>query len=82
LKAPVLFRSYHGNTKQVAEGIAKELGTQRIETIIQDLRRKLPDLRDIDFIMIGSPTRMARVNRKALRVLKRLRKRRESAFVS
>jgi menaquinone-dependent protoporphyrinogen IX oxidase len=74
MKSLVLFRSYHGNTKQVAEGIAKELGTQGIETIIQDLRRKLPDLSDIDFILIGSPTRMARVNRKALRVLKRLRK--------
>ena len=74
MKALVLFRTYHGNTKQVAEGIAKELGTQGIETLIQDLRRKLPDLSDIDFILMGSPTRMARVNRKALRVLKRLRK--------
>jgi len=74
MKSLILFRSYHGNTKQVAEGIAKELGTQGIETVIQDLRRKLPDLSDIDFILIGSPTRMARVNRKALRVLKRLRK--------
>ncbi|MCX6577658.1 MAG: hypothetical protein NTV82_14860 [Candidatus Aminicenantes bacterium] len=74
MKALVLFRSYHGNTKQIAEGIAKELGRQGIETIVQDLRRKLPDLSDIDFILIGSPTRMARVNRKALRVLKRLRK--------
>jgi flavodoxin len=74
MKSLVLFRSYHGNTKQIAEGIAKELGTQGIETIVQDLRRKLPDLSDIDFILIGSPTRMARVNRKALRMLKRLRK--------
>jgi flavodoxin len=74
MKALVLFRSYHGNTKQVAEGIAKELGSQGIETIVQDLRRKLPDLSDIDFILIGSPTRMARVNRKALRVLERLQK--------
>ncbi|MBE3101201.1 MAG: flavodoxin family protein [Firmicutes bacterium] len=38
MKALVLFRSYHGNTKQIAEGIAKELGTQGIETIVQDLR--------------------------------------------
>jgi menaquinone-dependent protoporphyrinogen IX oxidase len=74
MKALVLFRSYHDNTKQVAEAIANELGTQGIEIIVQDLRRKLPDLSDIDFILIGSPTRMAKVNRKALRVLKRLRK--------
>jgi menaquinone-dependent protoporphyrinogen IX oxidase len=74
MKALILFRSYHGNTKHVAEGIAKELGGQGIETIVQDLRRKLPALSDIDFILIGSPTRMAKVNRKALRVLKRFRK--------
>jgi flavodoxin len=75
LKALVLFRSYHGNTKQVAEGLAKELGTHGVDIVVQDLRRKLPDLGDIDVILIGSPTRMARVNRKALRVLKRLQKR-------
>jgi menaquinone-dependent protoporphyrinogen IX oxidase len=75
MKALVLFRSYHGNTKQVAEGIAIELGRQGSETVVQDLRRKLPDLSDFDFILIGSPTRMARVNRKALGVLKQLRKR-------
>jgi flavodoxin len=74
MKALVLFRSHYGNTKQIAEGIAKELGTQGIETVVQDLRRKLPDLNDIGVILIGSPTRMARVNRKALRVLKCLRK--------
>jgi menaquinone-dependent protoporphyrinogen IX oxidase len=74
MKALVLFRSFHGNTKQVAESIAKELGMQGIETIVQDLRRKLPDLSDIDFILMGSPTRMAKVNRTALRVLKRLQK--------
>jgi menaquinone-dependent protoporphyrinogen IX oxidase len=74
MKGLVLFRCYHANTKQVAEATAKELGTQGIETIVQDLRRKLPDLSEFNFILIGSPTRMAKVNRKALRVLKRLRK--------
>jgi menaquinone-dependent protoporphyrinogen IX oxidase len=74
MKALVLFRSYHGNTKHIAEAITKELGAQGIESDVQDLRRKLPDLSGFDFIFIGSPTRMARVNRKAIRVLKRLRK--------
>jgi len=74
MKALILFRSYYGNTKHIAEGIAKELGGQGVETILQDLRRKLPDLGDIDMILLGAPTRMARVTRKALRVLKRLRK--------
>jgi len=74
MKALILFRSYHGNTKDIAEVIAKELGTHGIGSIVQDLRRKLPDLSSFDFIFIGSPTRMARVNRKAIRVLTRLRK--------
>jgi flavodoxin len=74
MKALVLYRSYHGNTKQVADAMAKELAAQGIESVVQDLRRKLPDLSGFDLILIGSPTRMARVNRKAKRVLKRIRK--------
>jgi flavodoxin len=72
MKALVLFRSYHGNTKQVAEAIAGELRAMGHETTVQDLRQKLPELNGIDLAMIGSPTRMARVNRKALAVLNRL----------
>ena len=74
MKALVLYRSYHGNTKQIAEAIAKELGGHGVEPIVQDLRRPLPYLSGIDLIFLGSPTRMARVNRRALRVLKRLRR--------
>lgn len=74
MKALVLYRSYHGNTKQVADTIAKELSVQGVESEVRNLRRKLPDLNTFDFILIGSPTRMARVNRKARRVLKRIRK--------
>lgn len=74
MRALVLYRSYHGNTKQVADVIAKELATQGIEPVVQDLRRKLPDLSGFDLILIGSPTRMARVNWKARRVLRRIGK--------
>jgi flavodoxin len=75
MKALILYRSYHGNTKQVADAMAKELAVEGIESVVQDLRRRLPDLSHFDFVLIGSPTRMARVNRKARRVLKRIRKR-------
>jgi flavodoxin len=74
MKALVLYRSYHGNTKQVADAIVKELVLQNVESTVQDLRRKLPDLSGFDVILIGSPTRMARVNRRARRVLKRIAK--------
>ena len=76
MKALVLFRSYYGNTKQVAEVIAQQIRALDHESTVQDLRQKLPDLNNIDFIIIGAPTRMARVNRKALGVLKQLRKKR------
>jgi flavodoxin len=74
MKALVLFRSYYGNTKQVAEAIAGQLRAMGHETTLQDLRQKLPELKGIDLAMIGSPTRMARANRKALSVLNRLGK--------
>jgi flavodoxin len=74
MKALILYRSYHGNTKQIADAIAKELATQDVESVVQDLRQKLPDLSGFDFILIGSPTRMARVNRKAKQVLNQIRK--------
>jgi menaquinone-dependent protoporphyrinogen IX oxidase len=38
MKALVLYRSYHGNTKQVADKIAKELATKGVESAVQDLR--------------------------------------------
>jgi hypothetical protein len=75
MKGLVLFRSHYGNTKQVAEAMATQINALGHESAVQDLRRKLPDLGGVDFIFIGAPTRMARVTRKARRVLKRLRKR-------
>ena len=74
MKALVLFRSYYGNTKQVAEVIAQQINALDHDATVQDLRHNLPDLNNIDVIIIGAPTRMARVNRKALGVLKQLRK--------
>jgi len=74
MKALILFRSHYGNTEQVAEAIARQFRSQGHEAVIQDLRRKLPDTNGFDIILIGAPTRMAKVGRKALRVLKRLRK--------
>jgi len=74
MKALILYRSFFGNTKQVADAIAQEMRTLGHESTVQDVRKKLPDLHGIDFILVGAPTRMARVNRKAVNVLKRLKK--------
>jgi hypothetical protein len=74
MKGLVLFRSHYGNTKQVAESIAQQITALGHEVIVQDVRQRLPELQDLDFFMIGSPTRFARADGKALRVLKELRK--------
>jgi flavodoxin len=74
VKALVLFRSHFGNTKQVAETIASQVKAMGHEVVIQDLRQKLPDLESFDFVLIGAPTRFGRVTRKAVGVLKQLRK--------
>ena len=74
MKALVLFKSFYGNTKQVADAIAEQIKALGHEAEVQDLRRKLPDLNGIDVILIGAPTRMGRVARKAKSVLRKLRK--------
>ena len=76
MKGLILYRSHYGNTKQVAEAIAGEVRAEGHEAEVRDLRRKgFPDLSGIDFVVIGAPTRMARVTRKAKGALKRLKKR-------
>jgi flavodoxin len=74
MKGLVLFRSHFGNTKLVAESIALQIRAMGHEAIVQDVRQKLPELQALDFLMIGSPTRFAKPDGKALRVLKELRK--------
>ena len=74
MKGLVLFISHYGNTKQVAETIAKQITDSGHEAAVQDLRQRLPDLIGFDFVAIGSPTRFARPAGKALSVLKQLRK--------
>ena len=74
MRGLILFRSHYGNTKQVAESLAQQITILGHETVIQDVRQKLPDLEGFDFVMIGSPTRFARADGKAISALKQLRK--------
>jgi flavodoxin len=74
MKGLILFRSHYGNTKQVAESIAQQTTALGHEALVRDVREKLPDLEGFDFVMVGSPTRFARADGKAMSVLKQLRK--------
>jgi hypothetical protein len=75
MKTLILFRSYYGNTKQVADVIAQQIKSAGHEVDVRDIRLGLPDLRDIDAIVLGAPTRMGRVTRKARSLLRHLKRR-------
>ncbi len=75
MKALILYRSYHGNTRQVADAIGQRLKEKGCEPVIQDVRQKLPDLSGFDLVLNGSPTRIKRPNGRSLRVLGKLKAR-------
>ncbi len=75
MKVLVLFRSYHGNTRQVAEAIGRRLTELGHQALVQDVRQRLPDLASIDAVFNGAPTRFARVNRRSVAILRALRRR-------
>jgi hypothetical protein len=74
MKALILYRSFYGNTKQVAEAIAGELRAAGHEAAVRDVRGRLPALEGTDIVFIGAPTRMARPGRRALRALGKLKR--------
>jgi len=73
MRALILYRSYYGNTRQVAEAIEQRLKALGHGTILQDLRARLPDLGEVDGVLLGAPTRMAGVTGRAKAALRKLR---------
>jgi flavodoxin len=74
MKALILFRSYYGNTRQVAEEMAGKIRSMGHDADVRDVRARLPDLHDVDVVMAGAPTRMGRVAGSARKVMKKLKK--------
>ncbi len=54
MKSLIVYDSYFGNTEKIAKAIAKELYGSKIKNV-KDF--KLQDLKDIDLLIVGSPTR-------------------------
>jgi hypothetical protein len=75
MRTLILYRSYYGTTKGVAEAMAGKLRSLGHDARVQDLRDGLPDLAGIDGVLLGAPTRMARVSMAARAALRRLRRR-------
>ena len=75
MNALILFRSFYGNTRAVADAIAKRLGELGWQSEVRDVRQKLPDFGQMNLVFIGAPTRFKRAGGRPLRVIRRLRKR-------
>jgi flavodoxin len=74
MKALILYRSHYGNTRQVAEEIARQIEASGHEAGLRELRQRLPDLQGIGLALIGAPTRMGRASWSAMCALKQLAK--------
>jgi flavodoxin len=53
MKSLVIYDSTHGNTKIIAETIAKELGDDAVAMTVSDF--KLDYLQEVKFLVVGSP---------------------------
>jgi hypothetical protein len=71
----VLYRSYYGTTRGAAEAMADRLRALGHQATVQDVRQRMPALAEVDRVLIGAPTRFARVSVKAKSALRTLRRR-------
>ncbi len=71
MKALVIYDSVFGNTEKVAQAIGKALGTKSI-TVKKVTEVGDSDLKDVDWIITGSPTRAFRPSEGMTAFLKKL----------
>lgn len=74
MKGMVVYDTYFGNTKMVAEAIAEQIKADGHEAVLQSAREGMPQTLDADFMFIGSPTRIAKMTGKTKRFVKKLSK--------
>lgn len=70
MKGTVVYDSYYGNTKQVAEAIAQELSAAGHEAEVRSIRDRSEPHGDVLFL--GSPVRMGSVTGRVKRWVKKL----------
>jgi hypothetical protein len=70
--ALVMYRSFYGNTKRVAETIAARLEELGWHSEVRDVRQGVPDLAATNLVFIGAPTRMKRVGWRPLGVIREI----------
>ena len=72
MKGVVVYDSYFGNTKKVAEAIVEQIKSEGHEAELRSVREDYPSPPQGDFIFVGSPNRMGRVTGRTKRYVKRL----------
>ena len=68
----IAFDTLYGNTRKVAEFVASELIKHGHETELVDLKKTKPKEVQGDVLILGSPTRMGKMSRRAARFAKKI----------
>ena len=72
MKGIVVYDSYYGNTKKVAEAIADQIKFEGHEVELRSLRKRYSEPAQGNFIFVGSPTRIGKMTRRAKRFVKKM----------
>lgn len=72
MKGVVVYDTYYGNTKRVAEAIAEQIKAEGHEAELRNVREKYPAPPSGDFMFVGSPIRFAKVTGRTSRFVKKM----------
>lgn len=72
MKGVVVYESYYGNTKVLAEAIAEQLKVEGYEAELRNVRKHYPETLQGDIMFLGSPVRMGSVSSRVKRYVKKL----------
>ena len=72
MKGIVVYDSYFGNTKRVAEAIVEQIKSEGHDAELRSVREDNPSSPQGDFLFVGSPVRMGAVTGRTKRFVKRL----------
>jgi flavodoxin len=74
MRGVVVYESYYGNTKILAEAIAQQLEVDGHEAELRSVREHYPESPKGDIMFLGSPVRMGSVSGRVKRYVKKLDK--------
>lgn len=72
MKAVVVYDSYYGNTKMVAEAITEQLKAEGHEAELRSIRQHYPAPPQGDILFLGSPVRLGSVSRRTKQYAQKL----------